>query len=105
MALMSRGPSSSTRHPITGAKRFEENALHHFDFIGDRLIIRRYCSSAAGVRCLMNDGNPARVIHHRFDDATIARLLDLRWWNWDIDRITGKVRAIAGTDLAALEGD
>ena len=50
-------------------------------------------------------GNPARVIRHRFDDATIARLLALRWWDWDIARITQKVRAIADTDLAALEGD
>jgi virginiamycin A acetyltransferase len=50
-------------------------------------------------------GNPARVIRNRFDDATIARLLALRWWDWDIERITQKVRAIAGTDLAALEAD
>ena len=53
----------------------------------------------------MNGGNPARVIRHRFDDATIARLLELRWWDWDIERITRKVSAIAGTDLAALERD
>ncbi|MHB1096000.1 MAG: CatB-related O-acetyltransferase [Gemmatimonadaceae bacterium] len=208
---MPQGPSPSTRHPITGAERvaflknfitrptievgdytyyddpagaerFEENVLYHFDFIGDRLVIGKFCSIAAGVRFLMNGGNhhvatmssypfsifgngweaaapelwpykgdtcvgndvwigygatilpgvtigdgavigslsvvtgdvppyaivggnPARVIRHRFDDATIARLLELRWWNWDIERITRKVRAIAGTDLAALEGE
>lgn len=28
-------------------------------------------------------GNPARLIRKRFDDETIAKLLDLRWWNWD----------------------
>jgi virginiamycin A acetyltransferase len=50
-------------------------------------------------------GNPARVIRPRFDDATIARLLELRWWDWDIKRITRKVSAIAGTDVAALERD
>lgn len=208
---MPQGPSPSTRHPITGAERvaflknfitrpnievgdftyyddpagaerFEENVLYHFDFIGDRLIIGKFCSIAAGARFLMNGGNhhvatmssypfsifgngweaaapeswpykgdtrvgndvwigygatilpgvtigdgavigslsvvasdvppyaivggnPARVIRHRFDDATIARLLELRWWDWDIGRITQKVRAIAGTDLAALEAD
>jgi virginiamycin A acetyltransferase len=208
---MPQGPSPSTRHPITGAERvaflknfitrptievgdytyyddpagaerFEENVLYHFDFIGDRLVIGKFCSIAAGVRFLMNGGNhhvatmssypfsifgngweaaapeswpckgdtrvgndvwigygatilpgvtigdgavigslsvvagdvppyaivggnPARVIRHRFDDATIARLLELRWWDWDIERITQKVRAIAGTDLAALEAD
>jgi virginiamycin A acetyltransferase len=50
-------------------------------------------------------GNPARVIRSRFDDATIARLLAVQWWNWDIATITRKVAAIAGTDLAALEAD
>ena len=23
----------------------------------------------------------------RFDDAIIEKLLELKWWNWDIDRI------------------
>lgn len=50
-------------------------------------------------------GNPARLIRQRFDDATIARLLALRWWEWDIARITRKVAAIAGADVAALESD
>jgi chloramphenicol O-acetyltransferase type B len=27
-------------------------------------------------------GNPATVIRYRFDPATIARLLALRWWDW-----------------------
>ena len=27
-------------------------------------------------------GVPARVIRYRFDEATIARLLRLRWWDW-----------------------
>jgi len=34
-------------------------------------------------------GNPARLIRRRFDAATIARLLALRWWDWplaDIER-------------------
>jgi phosphonate metabolism protein (transferase hexapeptide repeat family) len=28
-------------------------------------------------------GVPAKVIKKRFDDATIAKLLDSEWWNWD----------------------
>lgn len=32
-------------------------------------------------------GNPARVVRKRFDDATIARLLDEQWWNWSLDRL------------------
>ncbi|MDQ8153380.1 MAG: CatB-related O-acetyltransferase [Gemmatimonadota bacterium] len=50
-------------------------------------------------------GNPARVIRSRFDDATIARLLALQWWHWDIEKITRNVAAIAGADVAALEVD
>lgn len=47
-------------------------------------------------------GNPGRVIRRRFDDATIARLLDLGWWDWPIDRILRAESAICGGDIAAL---
>lgn len=40
-----------------GPEHFESNVLYHFDFIGDRLVIGRYCSIAAGVRFIMNGGN------------------------------------------------
>jgi virginiamycin A acetyltransferase len=33
-------------------------------------------------------GNPARIVRRRFDDPTVARLLALRWWDWDIEAIT-----------------
>jgi virginiamycin A acetyltransferase len=36
---------------------FERNVLYHFDFIGDRLIIGRFCQIASGVRFIMNGGN------------------------------------------------
>ncbi len=42
-----------------GPERFEENVLYHFDFIGDRLIIGRFCSIAAETRFIMNGGNHA----------------------------------------------
>ena len=48
-------------------------------------------------------GNPARVIRMRFDAATVARLLELAWWDWPIDRILAAEAAICGADLAALE--
>jgi chloramphenicol O-acetyltransferase type B len=32
-------------------------------------------------------GVPAKVLSKRFDDATIARLLALKWWDWPHDRI------------------
>ena len=82
------GPSPLTKHPLPGAERvgflknfitrpnievgdytyyddprgcehFEQNVLYHFDFIGDRLVIGRFCSIAAETRFIMNGGNHA----------------------------------------------
>ncbi len=32
-------------------------------------------------------GNPAKCIRKRFDDETIAKLLELKWWDWDEDKL------------------
>ena len=48
-------------------------------------------------------GNPARVLRMRFDDATVARLLALAWWDWPMDRILSAEAAICGGDPDALE--
>lgn len=43
-----------------GPERFEtENVLYHYDFIGDRLVIGRFCAIATGARFMMNGGNHA----------------------------------------------
>jgi virginiamycin A acetyltransferase len=42
-----------------GPDRFEENVLYHFEFIGDRLVIGKFCSIAAEARFIMNGGNHA----------------------------------------------
>ena len=47
-------------------------------------------------------GNPARVLRKRFDDATIAALLQLAWWDWPIERIVRNEAAICGADLDML---
>lgn len=47
-------------------------------------------------------GNPARVIHKRFDDEIIEELVKIAWWNWDIEKITENVSAIVGADIEAL---
>ena len=42
------------------AEQFEaRNVLHHYDFLGDRLVIGRYCALATGVRFIMNGANHA----------------------------------------------
>jgi virginiamycin A acetyltransferase len=157
--------------------------LYHFDFIGDRLVIGRFCAIAAGVRFIMNGanhatsglttypfqifrhgweegfdpasldtgfrgdtivgndvwigmealilpgtrigdgavigaravvsgevppyaivvGNPGRVVRKRFDELTIARLLEIQWWNWDAETITQRLNLLRGNDINALE--
>ena len=32
-------------------------------------------------------GNPARIIKYRFDEETIKKLLAVKWWNWDKEKI------------------
>jgi len=32
-------------------------------------------------------GSPAKVIKFRFEDRVINRLLEIKWWEWDIDKI------------------
>lgn len=48
-------------------------------------------------------GNPGKVLRRRFNPETIARLLQLAWWDWPIDHILTHEAAICGADLPALE--
>jgi len=36
---------------------FEKNVLYHFDFLGDKLVIGKFCAIASGVQFIMNGGN------------------------------------------------
>ena len=148
---------------------FEKNVKYHFDFIGDKLIIGKFCMIASGATFIMNGGNhlteatsaypfaifggawqhamdgksyptkgdtvigndvwighdatimpgvtiddgaiiatkavvtknvepytivggnPAKPIKKRFSDDIISKLLELKWWDWDIEKITKHV--------------
>lgn len=39
------------------SENFERNVLYHFPFIGDRLIIGKFCALASGVKFIMNGAN------------------------------------------------
>lgn len=47
-----------------GAERFEEHVTHHYEFLGDRLIIGRFCAIARGIEFVMNGAN------HRMNSVT-----------------------------------
>ncbi len=42
---------------VDGADRFEEHVTHHYDFIGDKLIIGKFCAIAKGIEFVMNGAN------------------------------------------------
>lgn len=148
-------------------QNFEKNVKYHFDFIGDKLIIGKFCMIASDVTFIMNGanhkldgitaypffifggdwadsapemnelpykgdtvvendvwighnvtimpgvrigngaiistnstvtkdvpaytivgGNPAKIIRKRFTDEKIEELLELKWWDWDLKKIT-----------------
>ncbi len=157
---------------------FEKNVLYHFDFIGDKLIIGKFCQIATDVKFVMNGGNhylggyssfpfiifqthwpdvpfipnckqdtiigndvwigydatimpgvtigdgaiigtrsvvtkdvepysivggnPAQMIRKRFDNETIHFLLELKWWDWAIEKIATNVHHIMNADKNAL---
>lgn len=56
-------------------KDFESHVTHHYDFIGDRLIIGRFCQIAAGVEFVMNGAN------HQMNAVTTFPFYTLEGWN------------------------
>jgi virginiamycin A acetyltransferase len=163
------------------SENFERNVLYHYPFVGDKLIIGRFCAIARGVRFIMNGanhklsgistypfqifgggwekvmpdpsefpykgdtvvendvwigyealimpgvslgngaivssrsvvtrdvapytvvgGNPAKPIRSRFPDDVVARLLEIAWWDWPVDRISRHLDAIVSGDVDAL---
>ena len=48
-------------------------------------------------------GVPARQIRKRFSEDMIAYLLDLKWWDWPIEKISEKIEFIKSADLEKLK--
>lgn len=47
-------------------------------------------------------GVPAKPIRRRFDDATIAKLLELKWWDWPEERIKARIKIIQSGQIDEL---
>lgn len=159
---------------------FEKNVKYHFDFVGDKLIIGKFCMIASNVTFIMNGanhlsnsissypfaifgkawsqamegkaypskgdtiigndvwigynatimpgikigdgaiiasnttvtkdveaygivgGNPGQLIRKRFSEADITKLLELKWWNWPIEKITAHVQNLTDSKIGDL---
>lgn len=160
---------------------FEKNVKYHFDFVGDKLIIGKFCMIASDVKFIMNGanhltksissfpfaifgedwknamdgksyptkgdteigndvwigfnstimpgikigdgaiiatnstvtknvepytivgGNPAKEIKKRFEKEQIDKLLEIKWWNWEIEKITENVQNLTNENLDFLK--
>lgn len=48
-------------------------------------------------------GNPAKEIRKRFDIKTINFLLELKWWDWDVKKITDHLELITSGNINGLK--
>jgi len=65
--------------------------------IGARAVVTRDVPPYAIV-----SGNPAKVLKKRFDDETIGRLLHLKWWEWNDERIKKALPMMLNDDINAF---
>lgn len=47
-------------------------------------------------------GNPAKTIKQRFSDQQISKLLKLKWWNWDREKIKENIPKLRSGDVESL---
>lgn len=48
-------------------------------------------------------GVPAKPIRKRFDEETIQKFEEIRWWDWEEERIKKNIQAIQSGDISMLE--
>jgi acetyltransferase-like isoleucine patch superfamily enzyme len=47
-------------------------------------------------------GNPARLIKKRFDNDTINKLLEIKWWDWPIEKISENLDILCSNNVNNL---
>lgn len=80
-----------------GAENFEEHVTHHYEFIGDKLIIGKFCAIAKGIEFIMNGAN------HRINSVTTYPF-NIMGGDWEqftpgINEIPFKGDTIVGNDV------
>ena len=48
-------------------------------------------------------GNPAKEIRKRFSEEEITELLELKWWDWSLEKITANVQNLTGKTVGDLK--
>lgn len=48
-------------------------------------------------------GNPAQIIKKRFSDEIIDLLLELKWWDWAVEKITKNIPILASKNIEKLK--
>ena len=47
-------------------------------------------------------GNPAKFIKKRFSDEDIEKLLEIKWWNWDLECLKRNLNYLRSVDVESL---
>ncbi len=81
----------------TGAAEFERHVTHHYDFIGDKLIIGKFCCIGKGVEFIMNGAN------HRMNSVTTYPF-NIMGHGWEtfvptLDELPLKGDTVVGNDV------
>ena len=72
-------------------------SIGHGAIIGSKSVVTKDVAPYAIV-----GGNPAKEIRKRFSEEKINKLLDIKWWDWPIEKITTHVQDLTGEDLDFL---
>ncbi len=75
---------------------FESHVTHHYEWLGDKLIIGKFCQIAAGVEFVMNGAN------HQMNAVTTFPFFTLEGWNMEppaIEDLPFKGDTIIGNDV------
>lgn len=48
-------------------------------------------------------GNPANVVKYRFDESEIAFLEEVKWWDWELDKIQQNIDYLLSRDLITMK--
>ena len=47
-------------------------------------------------------GNPGRIVKSRFSQPVVEALLEIRWWDWPLEKIEANLAVIQGSDIEGL---